>query len=441
MSRPPVQPIDRESPFGIEELFFSTTDAAGVIRFGNDVFVRVSRYDAAELIGSPHNVIRHPDMPRCAFALMWETLEAGRSFVAYVKNLAKDGSYYWVCALVAPIAGGYLSIRLKPSSPLLGTVSALYAKLAAIEREVEAKEPGRKRAIEASMPVLRQGVRDLGFADYGALMAQVLLAEVTARRAALAGVPQQARGGAAPDAISGACAALHAQVDGMLGSLSAFLSLEEALVTKARFMLELGSTLELLSLNAQVRAAGLREDGATLRVVAEHVAGGARTISAAARNVAACMADVTAALKDAAFHIAASDLSLEMTSSFVRELSGGAGDAARAHVPCLAEVVGASLRRATELTVEADRQVVRLDRVLGPFLRQTQRLEIVQLTGKMEAVRCSNGALVSSIFEQVRAGAREARDELTGLVDLLHKARVPAPDCQEMDADLRRLAA
>ena len=79
----PVNPLERAREFNINEMFFSTTDARGVIVEGNDVFTRVSGYDATELIGKPHNIIRHPDMPRVAFQLLWENLRAGRLFAGY----------------------------------------------------------------------------------------------------------------------------------------------------------------------------------------------------------------------------------------------------------------------------------------------------------------------------------------------------------------------
>ena len=107
-------PINQESPFKIEELFFSITDPKSNIVFANDVFVRISKYD--------EQVIRHPDMPRSVFYIFWEYLLANKPVAAYVKNMAKDGSYYWVMALAFPCKGGYLSIRLKPSSPLFKKV-------------------------------------------------------------------------------------------------------------------------------------------------------------------------------------------------------------------------------------------------------------------------------------------------------------------------------
>ena len=111
-------PTDQISPFAIDELFFSRTDQKGIIRSGNDVFVRVSRWDEADLVGAPHNVIRHPDMPRAVFRLLWDTLGAGQPIAAYVKNMARDGAYYWVMAAVVPWGDGYLSVRMKPTGPL-----------------------------------------------------------------------------------------------------------------------------------------------------------------------------------------------------------------------------------------------------------------------------------------------------------------------------------
>src|SRR5664279_2239091 len=90
-----VVPTGEEGLIGQDELFFSTTDRRGVIRAGNSVFVRVSHYSLEELIGSPHSLVRHPDMPAGAYRLMWDRLLAGRPMGAYVKNLAKDGSHYW----------------------------------------------------------------------------------------------------------------------------------------------------------------------------------------------------------------------------------------------------------------------------------------------------------------------------------------------------------
>ena len=132
----PIRPSAEAREFRPEEIFFSTTDLKGVILSGNDVFSRISGYSKAELYGEPHNIIRHPDMPRAAFYLLWANLDQGLPFAGYVKNMAKDGRYYWVFVL-AVSAGPqrYLSVRFKPTTALRGTVEALYEKMLAAENE------------------------------------------------------------------------------------------------------------------------------------------------------------------------------------------------------------------------------------------------------------------------------------------------------------------
>ena len=103
----------------IEDLFFSTTDAKGVIDEANEVFARNSRYERSELLGAPHNIIRHPDMPGAVFKATWDLLGAGHPVCAYVKNLARDGSTYWAFATIVPIAGRFLSKpRSQPGTPV-----------------------------------------------------------------------------------------------------------------------------------------------------------------------------------------------------------------------------------------------------------------------------------------------------------------------------------
>ena len=108
--------IDREYPFPKGETLVSTTDLKGRITYCNKSFVAVSGYEHSELLGQPHNMIRHPDMPEEAFRDMWETIASGRPWSAPVKNRRKDGSYYWVMANATPISDGqsicgYMSVR------------------------------------------------------------------------------------------------------------------------------------------------------------------------------------------------------------------------------------------------------------------------------------------------------------------------------------------
>ena len=132
-----VTPINEARHFAPHELFFSLTDDKGRIHYGNQVFTRVSGYEEHQLLGQPHNLIRHPDMPRGVFRLFWDYLGAQKTIAAYVKNLAADGRYYWVLAVATPSRDGYLSVRLNPSSQFFDLVKKAYAGTLAIESPLE----------------------------------------------------------------------------------------------------------------------------------------------------------------------------------------------------------------------------------------------------------------------------------------------------------------
>lgn len=90
------KPIDKEIKLDPSKVIMSKTDAIGVIEYANEYFMEVSGYEEQELMGQPHNIIRHPDMPKIIFKLIWQRLDDGKNIHALVKNLAKDGRYYWV---------------------------------------------------------------------------------------------------------------------------------------------------------------------------------------------------------------------------------------------------------------------------------------------------------------------------------------------------------
>ena len=93
---------ETEVPFPDGRLIVSRTDLAGIITHANDAFVEMSGYARDELIGAPHYILRHPDMPRVAFKGLWDTVTAGQKWHGWVKNLRKDGAYYWVYATAVP---------------------------------------------------------------------------------------------------------------------------------------------------------------------------------------------------------------------------------------------------------------------------------------------------------------------------------------------------
>ena len=134
-----------------QDFIVSKTDPRGRIVYANRIFMEFAGYSEKELLGTQHNIVRHPDMPRSVFKFMWETLESGREFFGYVKNMASDGSFYWVFANVTPTFDtqgrikGYYSVRRRPNAEAVRQVGQLYADMLAAERAA-----GPKNAIDTA---------------------------------------------------------------------------------------------------------------------------------------------------------------------------------------------------------------------------------------------------------------------------------------------------
>lgn len=141
-----VQPTQVERRMRENDFIVSKTDLKGRITYGNRIFIEFSGYSENELLGAPHNIIRHPDMPRGVFRLLWDTISAGEECFAYVKNMAKDGSFYWVFAHVTPNFNssgqieGYYSVRRAPRREALRQIEEIYAQMRQIEQRAGPKD-------------------------------------------------------------------------------------------------------------------------------------------------------------------------------------------------------------------------------------------------------------------------------------------------------------
>lgn len=144
------KPNLQERQFPENEIIISKTDLKGKILYGNRIFIELSGYTEKELLGKPHNIVRHPDMPKVIFKFLWDSVKNGKEIIAYVKNLSKDGSFYWVKAFVTPSFNGkgeivgYHSVRLKPTETAKESVSALYKELLEVEQR-EGVEKSQER--------------------------------------------------------------------------------------------------------------------------------------------------------------------------------------------------------------------------------------------------------------------------------------------------------
>jgi len=164
MSRLRTQPTGRESVFGTEEIIVSKTDLKGRITYANDVFLRVAHLTPAEAIGAPHSIIRHPDMPRCVFKLLWDRIQAGEEVFAYVLNLAANGDHYWVFAHVTPSRDetgsivGYHSSRRKPDPQQIAAIEPIYRQLLSEER----RHADRKEGLASGSTLLGSVLKSKG---------------------------------------------------------------------------------------------------------------------------------------------------------------------------------------------------------------------------------------------------------------------------------------
>ncbi len=123
-----------EEDLPVDYLFISETDEKGVITYANDYFSKICGWSVEELIGKPHNIIRHKDVPKAAFKDLWKTIQDGHWWSGYVKNKKKDGRYYWVHAIVFPITlkngkKGYRSRRRQATQEEILAAEEIYKSL------------------------------------------------------------------------------------------------------------------------------------------------------------------------------------------------------------------------------------------------------------------------------------------------------------------------
>jgi PAS domain S-box-containing protein len=158
------QPTQHEKVMAQDDFIVSKTDLKGIITYCNRIFMQMAGYSEQELLGAPHNILRHPDMPRIVFKLLWDTIQAKREINAYVKNLSKDGSFYWVFANITPSFNesggliGYFSVRRKPRPEAVQAITPIYRALL----EAEKRAGDGQEGMQASLALLTKTLADKG---------------------------------------------------------------------------------------------------------------------------------------------------------------------------------------------------------------------------------------------------------------------------------------
>ncbi len=439
MSRPKIKPIDQPRLFEPHELFFSTTTPSGVIRFGNDVFCRIAGYPLEEMVGCPHSLVRHPDMPRAAFKLFWDFLLRGETVAAYVKNLAQDGCHYWVLALAMPCEGGFLSIRLKPDTELFQTAQKIYERVLKTEVDAEAAGATRAEALDAGVARLHELLHEASFPDYKSFMYAALSAEMTQRTEHLAKVPQLDTSKLHHDRLVSLFERAQ-RLDQQLGDnfvqSGAFSRLRDEIIPKSASILELGNSIRLLALNAGAESARLGVAARALVTIAERLgqqAGeGVETIARLNQR----MRELEAPTSEVIFHAMVSKVQIEMASLFVAQVLRSNETSQQEVTQNLELLFSTFLKTAREtpsMLGQLQKHLSAVSRDAQELSRFVRTLHFIYVTGSVETARTTGMESFTEIFDQIKQKIGESEAVLEDLTDQIEMNEVHLASIGEVD--------
>ena len=350
--------LREEASFGFEELFFSRTDEKGLILSGNSVFQRISGYKWEELRRKPHNLIRHPDMPKAVFWLLWDTIKKGAPIGAYVKNKAKDGRYYWVFAIVTPIDEEFLSVRLKPSSSLFKLVEKEYASIRSLEIESRLKA-------DESATIFLSRLQELGFRDYSTFMSAALSQEIAARNA------ERGR-----------------EKDSCIAHFEKLVSLSQKLLDHAANIFGAYRGSEHVSTNLQIQSARLGSQGTPISTIASNYT----DISLEAKESMTLVMDfgqkVADTINEGLFLIGTARTQEEILEFFEREATSDIASHEQ-EITYLRQQQDAYAQKAIEGLNAISLRVAQFQQTCAGMRKLTLGLKITSMMGKIESSRLS----------------------------------------------------
>lgn len=396
----------KEAKFETDELFFSITDHASTILSGNDVFVRISGYTKEELIGRFHNIIRHPDMPKIVFKTLWDHLQNNRPLVAYVKNRTKEGGFYWVLAAVFPLDDRYVSIRIKPGTPIFTAVRELYFKLLMAES---------KGGMDASGPMLESLLRELGYRDYDHFMSDALLCELTERKKTLqnnvAHHPLErnfdSELGAHLQSLHEDCSALMQSYDSWFDKIDLFSRVKSMFEEKGVLLRHLARDIVFLSLNASVASYKAKSGGETFGVLASDIRINAKENDILIGHIHATSQSLAQTLNDLIFAVSAIRLQMEAIIYFIEETMSEKDETdireASGNMKTLIELATLYGDKVSVLQDQMDKLIRENLNSLDRLEQQVMYLGYVQVYGIIEAAGSQDQSMgFGGIFSQLK---------------------------------------
>ncbi|MEN8889308.1 MAG: PAS domain-containing protein [Celeribacter marinus] len=365
--------------FAMDELFFSRTDERGVIAAGNAVFRRISGFDWDELVGAPHKVVRHSDMPKGIFHILWTRIQTGVPAGAYVKNRTKDGRYYWVYAIISPIPGGYVSVRLKPTAQVFETVVAEYAEALRAERD-EGLTPAQ------SAQRICERLHGLGFANYEAFSASALAQEEMARDDALG------RG-----------------EDGRTRCLSRLLPVIKAIEGNQKKLFQAFEAIQGIPSNMRIVASRLEPAGGPISAISQNYRLMSNEVT---DHLGAFLSDggkrslldsISGRIDQALFMVAASRIQREVCEAAREALvSGGERGGFEQEVDVLTSLVDGYSKTTAEVLASVFRDVAQLRRSAKDLKQLVTGLDSIRVLCRVEAGRLgANSASLTPVINQL----------------------------------------
>lgn len=410
----------------VDQMLFSTTDERGVIGFSNRAFVELSEYSREQLVGAPHSVIRHPDMPGGAFRTMWDTLKAGRPFAAYLRNLAADGAEYDVFATITPLdEGGYLSVGFRPTvDELLQTALSAYDGAKALEDSLDGAD--RHEAAGRGAGKILELLSEAGVSSYEEMQSAALPAEVARREELAGGLPER------PEATGTLGEALEG-VKGIARELDAWMERSSALADLSGALRTAGESLEREMNDETLTADALDRSDPGSRSLAELLDVWIHMQEIVAQPVGR-LHDVLSRLDansaQTRFHVALARLHTTMMAQFIAELvdEGADADAAASAIGMLA---GAVRRGLADMESQADTQR-RLAAETADYIEQTG--EFIAIPRQL-LMLWDGGAGAGDLPEgaaQIATGVSQRVDSVGGELDKLDSI---ARRCRSFGAD------
>lgn len=420
-------------PTGVErvvqphELIFSVTTPTGVITDANHVFFEISRYPHDEVVGAPHNIVRHPDMPSGLFALLWERLREGKSAAAYLKSLASDGSTYWTFAIITPLGTeGFVSVQTAVMRrDVWAQVVGVYRQ--AYEIEQVARSRGSLPAVIAQIGKNEIFKRHqfLDFEDYTAVMRAILPVEV----AALSTVSRPVAEMVAPtelESLAEGIRIIDGEVLSLASHLDGYLALARSLRETSVAAAEVTGSLSTSS-SAAVRASQTLEGSAPVLVLAGEAATHfAQDASDALHSLAPELYQLESDLLSLRFRISLAQTYNDMVAVNITEIHDGVGESNALNAVPLIRALSSLLNDVdARLAASAKALFTVADSIddAGGSLQEFQRMLITwrqlvakfQLTGKLSEY-------LAPIDAQVAAG----REQLASLGQLAMRCRTHA---------------